>query len=163
MIDFASFHPDCLTALNAAGWYPERRVEVRPLIDSLTVEGYPRNPLAEEILGTLEGLTVEPINLTGPNFINEPFSFDPIAAGTGHRWDLAAEVEEVLGGKYFPLGEWLSNSSVFIEAGGRVVATGLGWIWEVGSSFEEALQMVVRADRPLVCLHADSGLDPWPL
>lgn len=92
---------------------------------------------------------------------DEPFNFDPISAGSGQR-GLVSEIEGVLGGRYFPIGEWLSYSSVFIEADGRVIAAGLGWIWEMGSNFEDALNLAICADRPLVCLHSDPGLDPWP-
>jgi len=43
-----------------------------------------------------------------------------------------------------------------------VVAAGMGWIWELGSTFEDSLELAVCAKRPLVCLHSDLGLDPWP-
>ncbi len=79
-----------------------------------------------------------------------------------HSRASAVEVESVLGGRSFPIGEWLSHSSVFVEARGRVVAAGMGWIWELGSSVEESLELAVTADRPLLCLHSDPGLDPWP-
>ncbi|WP_369175171.1 SUKH-3 domain-containing protein [Streptomyces sp. R28] len=162
MIRFDSLRPDLLQALRDSGWHPQRRVDVGPWLDSLRQEGYTPNPKAEEILATLGGLSIEPINQSGPNFSNdEPFNFDPISAGAGQR-SLALEIEGILGGNYFPIGEWLSYSSVFVEAGGKVVAAGLGWIWGLGSTFEDALELAVCADRPLVCLHSDSGLDPWP-
>ncbi|GAA4234854.1 hypothetical protein GCM10022254_40730 [Actinomadura meridiana] len=108
------------------------------------------------------GLTVEPIVQSGPNFINDdPFRFDPLRAGSGHR-GMATEIEEVLGGNYSPIGEWLSYSSVFIEDGGTVVASGLGWIWRMGSSFEEALELAICSAHPLECLYSDPGLNPWP-
>lgn len=107
-------------------------------------------------------MVIEPINQSGPNFSNdEPFNFDPISAGAGQR-GLALEIEETLGGRYFPIGEWLSYSSVFVEVSGKVVAAGLGWIWGMGSTFEDALDLAICADHPLVCLHSDPGLDPWP-
>ncbi|MET3986989.1 hypothetical protein ABIC27_004886 [Streptomyces sp. PvR034] len=124
-------------------------------------EGFLSNSRAEEVLSTLGGLTIESVNKSGPYFSNdEPFSFDPISAG--NQRGLALEIEQVLGGRYFPIGEWLSYSSVFMESGGKVVAAGLGWIWAMGSSFEDALELAIYADRPLECLHTDSGLDPWP-
>ncbi|MGP2442854.1 SUKH-3 domain-containing protein [Streptomyces sp. JW3] len=154
--------PDLLQALRNSGWYPQRQVIVDPWVDSLRQEGYVPNAQAMEILGTVGGLAIEPVNRAGPNFSNdEPFNLDPIAAGAGQR-GLAAEIEEALGGRYFPVGEWLSYSSVFVEAGGRIVAAGLGWIWEMGDTLESALELAVCADRPLVCLHSDPGLDPWP-
>ncbi|MFF2331207.1 MULTISPECIES: SUKH-3 domain-containing protein [unclassified Streptomyces] len=162
MIRFDSLRPDLLRALRDAGWHPRRRVGVSPWLDSLQQEGYLPNQQAEEILAALGGLVIEPINQSGSNFSNdEPFNFDPISAGSGQR-GLATEIEGVLGGQYFPIGEWLSYSSVFIEAEGKVVAAGLGWIWEMGSTFEDALELAICADRPLVCLYSDPGLEPWP-
>lgn len=43
-----------------------------------------------------------------------------------------------------------------------MVAAGMGWIWELGEAFEDGLDLAVRAHRPLVCLHSDPGLAPWP-
>jgi hypothetical protein len=162
VIQFDSIHPDVLAAISASGWLPGRRVDVDRWIAPLRGEGYRVSPLAKEILSSLGGLVVDPVNISGPNFSNdEPLNFDPISAGSGQR-ELAEEVENILGGSYFPIGEWLSFSSVFVESGGRVVATGMGWIWELGKTFEEGLELAVRAHRPLICLHSDSGLDPWP-
>jgi hypothetical protein len=161
-IEFESMHPDVLAALSASGWLPARRVDTAQWVASLVGEGYRISLLAEEVLSTLGGLVVEPINSEGPNFSNdEPFSFDPIAAGSGQR-EVAEEIEAVLGGSYFPIGEWLSYSSVFLEADGRLVASGMGWIWELGTSFQDGLELAVRAHRPLICVHSDTGLDPWP-
>ncbi|WP_405660391.1 SUKH-3 domain-containing protein [Streptomyces sp. RK9] len=153
---------DLLGALVASGWSAERAVDPDRWVEPLEREGYRVHPLAEEVLAVVGGLSVEPVNRVGPNFSNdEPYNFDPLEAGAGQR-DLAVEVEGVLGGDYFPIGEWLSHSSVFLEAGGRVVAAGMGWIWELGATFEESLELAVCAKRPLVCLYSDPGLDPWP-
>ncbi|MFG2021189.1 SUKH-3 domain-containing protein [Actinomadura geliboluensis] len=162
MIRLNSLHPDLRQALYNSGWCPQRRVDAGAWFASLRCEGYVLNSKAEDILCTFGGLAIEPINQSGPNFANdEPFNFDPISAGAGQR-GLALEIEEALGGSYFPIGEWLSYSSVFVESGGTVVAAGLGWIWGMGSSFEAALELAVCASRPLICLHSDPGLDPWP-
>lgn len=155
-------HPEVPAAMRASGWLPGRIVDPAEWVSPLVGEGYHASPLAVEVLSSLGGLVIEPVNVRGPNFSNdEPFDFDPIAAGSGQR-ELAQEIEEILGGSYFPLGEWLSCSSVFLETEGRMVASGMGWIWELGRTFEEGLELAVRAHRPLVCLHSDPGLDPWP-
>lgn len=163
MIEFDSMHPDVLSAIRTSGWRSGRRVHVDHWISSLCGEGYRVTPLAEEVLFSLGGLVVEPANSRGPNFRNdEPLNFDPISAGSGQH-ELALEVENILGGSYFPIGEWLSYSSVFLEAEGRMVATGMGWIWELGKTFEEGLELAVRAHRSLTCLYSDPGMDPWPV
>ncbi|MFD5748641.1 SUKH-3 domain-containing protein [Streptomyces sp. NPDC127033] len=162
VIRFDLLSEDLLGALVVSGWSAARKVDVGQWVKRLEGEGYRIHSLAEEILSVAGGLSIEPVNRVGPNFNNdEPYNFDPFAAGSGQR-DLAAEVEGVLGGDYFPIGEWLSYSSVFVEAGGRVVAAGMGWIWELGSTFEDSLELAVCANRPLVCLYSDPGLDPWP-
>jgi hypothetical protein len=162
MIRFDSLSQDLIGALVASGWSAKRLVDPGQWVKPLEREGYRVHPLAEEVLAALGGLSVEPLNQVGPNFSNdEPYNFDPLAAGLGQR-DFALELEAILVGQYFPIGEWLSYSSVFIEAGGRVVAAGMGWIWELGPTFEESLELAVCASRPLLCLHSDPGLDPWP-
>ncbi|WP_080645833.1 SUKH-3 domain-containing protein [Salinispora arenicola] len=162
MIHFDSLSQDALRALDASGWRVGRAVDAGQWVEPLEREGYRVHPLAKAVLSALGGLSVEPINKVGPNFANdEPYNFDPLAAGLGQR-ALALEVEAVLGGQYFPIGEWLSYSSVFLESGGRVVAAGMGWFWEVGSSFEESLELAVCANRPLLCLYSDPGVAPWP-
>lgn len=163
LIRFDSLSEDLLGALYAAGWSGGRKVDADRWVKPLESEGRRSHPWAGEILTSVGGLSIEPVNRVGPNFSNdEPYNFDPFAAGSGRR-DLVAEVEGVLGGNYFPIGEWLSYSSVFVEAGGRVVAVGMGWIWELGSTFEDSLELAVCANRPLVCLHSDPGLTPWPI
>ncbi|RBQ20426.1 hypothetical protein DP939_11635 [Spongiactinospora rosea] len=161
-IAFSALHPEVVSALRAAGWAPGRKVATAAWVEPLVCEGHVVSPLAEAVLASLGGLVIQPVAGGEPRFSNgEPFSVDPLAAGAGQR-ELGREVETVLGGSYFPIAEWLSYSSVFLEAGGRMVACGLGWIWELGGTFEEGLELAVRAHRPLVCLHADPGLDPWP-
>lgn len=162
VIDFGLLPQDLKGALTSSGWSPQRRIDPSRWVNDLTREGYRPHPLALEVLATLGGLSIAPVNKVGPNFRNDdPFNFDPIAAGSG-QLSLAAEVESVLGGSYFPVGEWLSYSSVFVEAGGRVIASGMGWIWEMGPTFESALELAIFANRPLPCLYSDPGLDPWP-
>lgn len=106
---------------------------------------------------------IPPVNGEGPNFSNgEPLNVDPILAGSGHRV-LADELTEHLGGAWFPFAEWLSYSSVFVRGDGRVVATGLGWIWELGHSVPDAIEFALMAHRPLKCLAVLApGAKPWP-
>ncbi|GGL01188.1 SUKH-3 domain-containing protein [Mangrovihabitans endophyticus] len=162
VIRFDLLNRDLLGALGAAGWSAGRAVDPAQWVVPLEREGYRAHSLAEEVLSALGGISIEPISRAGPNFANdEPYNFDPIAAGAG-QYELALEIESVLGGSYFPIGEWLSYSSVFLESEGRVVATGMGWIWELGATFEDSLELAVCANRPLLCLYSDPGLDPWP-
>lgn len=158
-----SFSAPVLAELEAAGWTPDRSIDIPAWIEELEPQGYRLSEPAGAALRSFGGLEFGPINRTGPNFSNdEPFNIDPILAGSGH-YALAEELEREIGGSWFPLGEWLSHSSVFISDRGRVVATGLGWIWDVGSSMEDAIEFALMAHRPLRCLKALSpGAKPWP-
>lgn len=151
LVDLGKFSAEVLRALESAGWTPDRKVEVADLFSVLEEDGFHPHPLAREVLESFGGLVVEPVNLVGPGFHNdEPLTFKPIDAA-GHLSDLQ-DVEEALGGSYFPLGEWMTYSNVFLEAGGRMVATDGAVIWEMGDSFESGVEFALRAHHPLVVL-----------
>jgi len=109
------------------------------------------------------GLSVAPVNEVGPNFVNgEPLTFDPIDVGSG-QYVMAEELHDNLGGNWYPLGEWMSSASVLVDDHGWTVATGLGWVWELGKTVEEAIDLALLANRPLVCLKVlNAGSKPWP-
>lgn len=159
----AHFSATVLGALRQAGWRPDRSVDTAHWIDVLEREGYQANEAATAALGSFGGLVIEPVNTEGPNFRNvEPLDVDPILAGSGHRV-LADELTGALGGQWFPFAEWLSSSSVFVRGDGWVVATGLGWIWELGRGVPDAIEFAVTAHRPLRCLAVLApGAQPWP-
>lgn len=150
-------------ALKSAGWTPGRNWDISAWVEELGSQGYKISDVAEAALKSYGNLELGPLNTNGPNFSNDdPFLFDPILAGSGH-YPLARELGKELGGSWYPLGEWISNASVFVNRSGWVVATGLGWIWELGSSVEDALDFALRAHRPLICLKVlDPGGKPWP-
>jgi hypothetical protein len=161
--DPAPFSGPARAALAAAGWTPAREVDISSWLAELGAQGYRVSEVAAAALRSFGGITAGPVNTEGPNFTNdEPLSVDPILAGSGHR-ALAEELERELGGNWFPLGEWLSSSSVFVNDAGWTVATGLGWIWELGHSVHEAIEFALMADRPLRCLKVlTPGAKPWP-
>lgn len=133
LVDPGKFSAEVLAALAAAGWTPDREVDVANLLSVLEESGFRPHPLAREVLESFRGLVVEPVNREGPGFPNgEPLTFDPLAAAD-HLSPLK-ELEEVLGGHYYPLGEWLSCSNVYLEAGGRMVADDSGQIIELGAA-----------------------------
>ncbi|MFC4116590.1 SUKH-3 domain-containing protein [Nonomuraea zeae] len=104
-IGIDSTHTDVLAAINALGWPPGGRVDISQWLTPLTQEGYHVSPLVKRALSSLGGLIVEPVNSDGPNFSNdEPLNFDPMLTGSGQR-ELAQEVEVILDGIYFPIGE----------------------------------------------------------
>ena len=152
-----------LAALEAAGWTPSRVRDISVWDEELRPQGYQLTNVAASALRTYGGLELAPINADGPNFSNdEPLNFDPILGGSGH-YVFAEELERELGGTWYPLGEWLSYSSVFVSQDGWTVATGMGWIWELGASVEEAIEFALVAHHPLRCLRVlTPGAKPWP-
>jgi hypothetical protein len=153
LVDPGKLSAEVQRVLQSAGWTRERKVDVVNLLSVLEESGFHPHPLAREVLESFGGLVVDPVNRVGPDFRNdEPFTFKPIDAA-GHLSDLQ-DVEEALGGRYFPLGEWMTYSNVFLEAGGRMVASDGVAIWELGGSFESGLEFALRAHHPLVVLRA---------
>jgi SUKH-3 immunity protein len=150
-------------ALRLAGWHECRRKEISDWVLHLEGDGYTINSHAEAVLAAFGGLVAGPVNTRGPNFSNdEPLRFDPLDAGFGH-YVFAEDLERELGGSWYPIAEWLSSCSVFVDPTGWVVATGLDWIWELGASVEEAIDFALTANKPLRCLRVlTPGVPPYP-
>jgi hypothetical protein len=157
------FSSSALAILTDAGWRPDRSIDTSEWVAILAAEGYIITEVAAEALQSFGGLTLHPANPVGPNFRNdEPLNIDPLVAGSGCR-EFADDLERELGGAWYPFGEWLSYSSAFVDSDGWVVATGLGWIWELGRSVCEAIEFAIMANRPLRCLKVLApGAKPWP-
>lgn len=159
---FPELSPQVRARLGEVGWTPERDVDISEWIDVLTAEGYRFGPAAEAALRSFGGLTIGPVS-DGPNFHNdEPLIVDPLSAGSGDH-AFALEVSSLIGGDWFPFGEWLSSVSVYVEFEGRVVAAGMDWIWELGSTVGDAVDFCVRPTRPLRCIALlNPRSSPWP-
>jgi hypothetical protein len=157
------FGPAVTRALLTAGWTPGRERDISGWTGPLAAEGYHLSDAAAAGLRSFGGLVIPPVTIAGPYFANdEPLNVDPLVAGSGHH-ELAEELTRFLGGDWYPFAEWLSYASVFVERSGWTVATGLGWIWELGRSVHEAVEFAALADRPLRCLAVTSpGIEPWP-
>jgi len=140
-------------------WLPDRHLLMVEVLDR---EGYRLSEVASRALREYGGLEIPPANENGPNFTNdEPLTVDP-TLGSGF-YALAEKLANELGDDWYPFGEWLSYSSVFVSTSGWLVATGLGWIWEFGKSVEESIEFAIMAHRPLRCLKVlTPGAEPWP-
>lgn len=157
-----NFNSELISALKGEGWTPGREVDVTYWVEYLELEGYQIHPLARDVLESFGGLSFSPLSREGPNFKNgEPLTIDPMVCGSGHRY-MAAEIEDVLGGSFYPIGEWLSYANAFIGDDGRIVSTGMGWIWGLGDNLTDSLELAFFSNRPLQCLYSDPGLEPWP-
>lgn len=154
--------PSTTLALRRAGWHPGRDVDMADAFLLLKEKGYASSRVVAGFLETFAGLKVEPAVAVGPNFSNdEPFLVDPVGAGRRHR-DEAMEIESILGGRWYPIGWWLSYCHVFMERLGAMSAYASGMIWHLGKTPFEGLDLMISANRPLVCVHAPEGAAPWP-
>ncbi|WP_206431715.1 SUKH-3 domain-containing protein [Streptomyces sp. ADI97-07] len=152
-----------VASLEAAGWHAGRRVDVSDATRTLESYGYVTSPVVLGFLESLWALKVQPANEDGPNFINgEAFIVDPLGVGKRHR-DEAVAISAALGGSWCPIGWWLSYSHVFMEESGAMVACANGLIWGLGDAPESGLDFMVRAHRPLACLHVPEGMKAWPV
>ncbi len=136
-------------------------MDVELPLETLKEAGFSFNAHAESVISTLYGLRVHPVDTESGEFINDdPLILKPELC---RRHRSAAElIQKELGGNYVPLGWWLSSSYVFMEDSGRVVGYLGGLVWRLGESVEDALNLMVRADRPLVCGYVRPGRTPWP-
>ncbi|MEU3024089.1 SUKH-3 domain-containing protein [Nocardiopsis alba] len=157
-----NFSGELILALQNEGWSPGRKVDVTRWVEYLKLDGYHINPTARVFLESFGGLSLSPLNREGPNFKNdEPLTIDPMACGSLHH-HMATELENVPGGSFYPIGEWLSYADTFIGEDGRIVSTGMGWVWGLGENLADSLELAIFANRPLKCLHSNPGLEPWP-
>ena len=163
MLDAGNMGVNALRAMRDAGWYPGRILEeADSWYSELCGHGYPENKKALELLKELGGLIINPVDNKEAYFENcEPLNVDPFSADA-MGVDFFSEMSRIIQEGCFPIGEWLSYSSVFLTTSGRMMAGGLGYVWLLGNSPEEGVQQAIMADRDLICIHAGEGLSPWP-
>ncbi|OKJ56162.1 hypothetical protein AMK28_15110 [Streptomyces sp. CB02115] len=58
----------------------------------------------------------------------------------------ARKLRRRYGENYSPLGMWSIQYRSYVAASGRVIAVGAGFMWQLGTSFAEALTYVVEGD-----------------
>jgi hypothetical protein len=140
-----------LHALRGAGWTPARSVDIRPWHEVLGAEGFVLHPLAKRVLTNFGGLTVRPPVAVG-TFRNGDILFEPVLAGSG-MFDIAENLKQMFGQEFYPIAEWITNSTVFLGAAGMVVDDHDVDVVHVGDTFDEALRVMLLADRELRVLH----------
>ena len=65
------------------------------------------------------------------------------------------------GGFVFP-GRGGSFCHVFMNQNGAMAAYANRMIWSLGRTPHEGLDLMISANRPLVCVYAPEGMPPWP-
>ncbi|MEU4481732.1 SUKH-3 domain-containing protein [Micromonospora sp. NPDC023966] len=153
--DFTSRLPAAaVQALRAAGWAPDRSVDVRGWHEILGAEGFVLHPLARQVLENFGGLRVTPPVAVGA-FRNSDILFEPELAGSG-MFDIAVELKKMFGQDFYPIAEWITNSTVFLGSAGTVVDDHDVEVLHVADSFADALRVMLLADREPPVLHTYS-------
>jgi SUKH-3 immunity protein of toxin-antitoxin system len=143
--------PEARRALLQAGWSAGRSVSVGYWDDRLRELGFTLSPMAHGVIENLGGLTIVPVPIEHPRFTSEKIFFDPFEGED--EVELVDDLQELFGSNFYPIGSWVSHSSLWISDQGELVSFGPAVIWEVGPSIEDALNHMVTSYRPLVALY----------
>ena len=140
--------PELVAALHAAGWSPDRAVDVRHWADWYAREGYADPEPALAILRSFGGLTIVPPDRPEAAYGSGPMRFDPEWAATGEQ-ERIADREAALGKALWPLGEWTGEFVLLLAGDGCVYAETTSHVLKLGVTFPDALRSLLRADaRP---------------
>ncbi|MEU6857666.1 SUKH-3 domain-containing protein [Glycomyces sp. NPDC046736] len=144
MIREGRLSPELRSALVEAGWSAGRKVDLAGLRAEMDSYGYRMSGAAASLLESLHGLRIE-------GYVGEadPLVVDPTEVGLEGGRD-TERLESRFGGHWFPIGTWLYNGDVYIEDGGRMVFTFNLQCWNLGDTAEEALELAICLDRPLM-------------
>lgn len=104
--------------------------------------GFELNDVATAVWAEFGELTIRSSPARVPS---SSLHLDPVDACI----DASAEAQTLrrrYGENYSPLGMWSIQYRSYVAASGRVIAVGPGFMWELGTSFAEALIYVVDGD-----------------
>ena len=159
------FSPAVEAALDAAGWYPGRRLDEGTLASMRrAVAAYEGpfggtaagHPAVDRALAEFGGLVIG-TDRPGDELNPRPFAIDPLSAAR----DMAAIVDagRILGTGLYPLGvEGLDEAVLAMNHLGQVFAIDPVGEWLLGDSLDAALETLVNGLRPVRV--ADDG--SWP-
>jgi hypothetical protein len=145
-------------ALQAAGWFPGRRLDPGALAAMRSAIGRASGrsggrlavfPAAEEALAEFGGLVIGG-DRVGVEVNSRPFALDP--ALVAHQVETFLDVSRALGVRVCPLGvEGLDEAVLAITEPGAVLAIDPIGEWLLGNTIEEALDLLVtgHAARPV--------------
>jgi hypothetical protein len=131
-----------LRSLRSAGWVEGRRFDSSAWVEWLEGAGYEPSPLALQIWSALGGLTIASAESRVPA---SSLWVEPMDACID-SFEEAAKLERRFGEVYSPLGMWSVQYRSYVSVSGRVVAVGPLVVWDLGSSFAEALAYIVKGD-----------------
>ncbi|RJQ77760.1 hypothetical protein D5S17_15205 [Pseudonocardiaceae bacterium YIM PH 21723] len=145
MSEHSRFTSDTEQALRAAGWSPERRVDISRWREFFQASGFAPNAVVEGFLAEFGGLSV---TISGPGLerAREPFKIDPVLLdGEEERFQ---EWGEELGVTLYPIGE-LNYGHYFLgmDEQGRLYLV-VDWVarW---SALDKGLEDLILGRKPV--------------
>ncbi|OOQ48125.1 hypothetical protein AFM16_36710 [Streptomyces antibioticus] len=134
--------PSVWEALRIAGWSAGRRIDTEIWTRQLVTAGFTLNDVATAVWAEFGNLKIKSSPARVPS---SSLHLDPVDACID-----ASEEAQRLGRRYgenfSPLGMWSIQYKSYVAASGRVIAVGPGVLWQLGTSFAEALTYVVDGD-----------------
>lgn len=152
------FTPEVEDSLQAAGWFPGRRLDPEVLAAMRSAISRQSNryggrlavfPAAEEVLAEFGGLVIGG-DRPGVDVNPRPFALDPTLVA--HQVETLLDVGRALGVRVCPLGvEGLDEAVLAITEPGAVLAIDPIGEWLLGNTIDEALDVLVtgNAARPM--------------
>ncbi|MHA6763932.1 SUKH-3 domain-containing protein [Streptacidiphilus sp. PAMC 29251] len=130
------------SALVAAGWSPNRYVDMSLQSEDFARWGVPMHTCARRILEQLYGLKIEPFVLEGENYSVDSLDFNPNAAA---EMDVILELNHLFGDDFFPVA-LMYVSGIYVSAAGVTVCSQQDEFWKVGDKFSESLDRLICAE-----------------
>lgn len=134
--------PSVWEALGAAGWSAGRRIDTEAWTRKLVAAGFEFNDVATAAWAEFGELTIKSSPARVPS---SSLHLDPVDACIDASEE-ARKLRHRYGENYSPLGMWSIQYRSYVAASGRVIAVGAGFMWQLGTSFAEALTYVVEGD-----------------
>lgn len=125
-------------AVRAAGWYEGRHVDVSTWCSKLASAGFELNDLAPRIWSEYGDLTI----VSAPERHPASLHIDPVDACIDFA-DEARRMSRRLSENFSPLGMWGGQFRAYLGQSGKVLAFGMGTLWDLGDDFAQALACVV--------------------
>ena len=149
--------PKAEEVLRAAGWTPERQVDITEWTDALRRDGVEVSPHAEAILRKFGRIRLGHRGRGGPS--RQDFSVDPTSwLGEGEH---VRDIEAAIGHRLSPLGETMGAAMLGVLDDGAVIAEMDGDVVQIGRSWRDALDYLIL--RPAATLKLAEDYEPVDL
>jgi SUKH-3 immunity protein len=131
------------SALESSGWRPSYRGNSTDLLAPLRREGYSNVAGASEILALLGGLEIHPKGALRRKFSPPALKLDPRDVAIDEL-ERIREIEERLGVRLCPIGEWGGDLILLVDENGRILAESPTMLFILGDDLASALKLMIR-------------------